>query len=683
MRPEGSCSDVDMLAAFSQGRLDPDMMAQIERHVAACPRCEEVLAGLEEGDPVVGYLHRSLRRPPSPERILARIEARAASITPGRLRVTTGGAVPGIRSDGVPGHLGSYQLLRELGRGGMGTVYEAMHTRLKKRVAVKVLPAEHVHDPALVARFYREMEALGGLEHLNIVGATDAGEADGCHFLVMEFVDGLNLSTLIRLCGRLSVVDAAEVIRQAAIGLQFIHENGRVHRDIKPANMILSVAGEVKILDLGLALLRAHGLPENELTYTGQVMGTADYMAPEQWLNSHHVDIRADIYSLGCSLYKLLTGGAPFSGVAYETSEQKRAAHLGTVPPALDDVRPDVPAPLGEVFQRMLRKAPEARFSTPAEVVKALEPYCPGADLAKLLHAARLQAPDDMGADPPGASTNDGHKKLTVSELPRTQEAAPRTQRRWKLVAALAGALLGVGGLSVLVLSWPKDPQKESPGSVQPKGEAKGPPGALRPREWHNALDRPPIEFWWDPAAQGFHHFKPGSEQLIVLSPEVGLLQLGEATSASYKLDLGIRQNSWTGKVGLFFGGRRIAPDNSRLRYQLIQLTFPSPQDRTPALERSQGDITIQAESPPQFRNFGFASQMLQQPPGNTEQRLEITVRRGKGIAEVRWNGERCSKLLLVPANIKYTDEDYRGAFGVFCKGSDVIVSTAKVMPLE
>ena len=169
-----------------------------------------------------------------------------------------------------------------------------------------------------------------------------------------------------------------------------------------------------------------------------------------------------------------------------------------------------------------------------------------------------------------------------------------------------------------------------------------------------------------------------------MFSPEIGLLQLGEATSASYKLDLGIRQTYWTGKVGLFFGGRSIAgSDHPMLRYQLIQLTFPSPQNRALALERSQGDITIQGEQIPQFRNFAFASQVLQRSPGNTEQRLEITVRRGKGIVEVRWNGEQCSKLIPVPDNIKYTDEDYRGVFGVFCKGSDVIVSTARLMPLE
>ena len=155
-------------------------------------------------------------------------------------------------------------------------------------------------------------------------GAHDAGEADGTHFLVMEYVDGIDLSNLVRQHGPLPVAEACELIRQAALGLQHAHEHGLVHRDIKPANLLLTTGGQVKILDLGLALLAVDTRrPTNELTADRPVMGTADYMSPEQAGDSHAVDIRADIYSLGCTLYKLLTGKAPFSGSKYSSNLKK------------------------------------------------------------------------------------------------------------------------------------------------------------------------------------------------------------------------------------------------------------------------------------------------------------------------------------------------------------------------
>jgi serine/threonine protein kinase len=192
------------------------------------------------------------------------------------------------------GPLGQYQLLEKLGSGGMGTAYKARHSKLKRLVAIKILLPDRVTDRTTVARFHREMEAIARLDHPHIVRAYDAGEDGGTHFLVMEFVDGIDLSKLVRCLGPLPVADACELIRQAAVGLQHAHETGLVHRDIKPSNLILSVAGSrnapgggaqpeqvtVKILDLGLALLHGERPAGDELTASGQVMGTVDYMAP-------------------------------------------------------------------------------------------------------------------------------------------------------------------------------------------------------------------------------------------------------------------------------------------------------------------------------------------------------------------------------------------------------------------
>jgi serine/threonine protein kinase len=243
----------------------------------------------------------------------------------------------------VIGTLGQYQLLEKLGEGGMGAVYKALHTKLEKVVALKVLkvlPANRLQNPNAISRFEREMRAVGKLNHVNIVAAHDAGEIDDKHYLVMELVDGIDLSELMRRVGPLNSADACELIRQAAVGLQHAHGRGMVHRDIKPSNLMLARTedGEplVKVLDMGLALLDdQQTAARRELTTTGQMMGTLDYMAPEQGSDSHVVDIRADIYSLGATLFKLLCGKSPFSGEKSSCSASSRCSSKPRARPSL------------------------------------------------------------------------------------------------------------------------------------------------------------------------------------------------------------------------------------------------------------------------------------------------------------------------------------------------------------
>jgi len=177
-----------------------------------------------------------------------------------------------------------------------------IHTKLKRPVAIKVLPTDRLRDPRAVARFQREVEAVGRLSHPNIVQALDANELDGRHLLVTEFVDGVDLSRLVRSGGPLPIPDACEIVRQAALGLQHAHAHDLVHRDVKPSNLMLNSAGIVKLLDLGLARLRPEMPVEADVTTSGQIMGSADYMSPAQCLDARDVDARADIYSLGCTL---------------------------------------------------------------------------------------------------------------------------------------------------------------------------------------------------------------------------------------------------------------------------------------------------------------------------------------------------------------------------------------------
>lgn len=359
------------------------------------------------------------------------------------------------------GDVGPYKLLMLLGQGGMGAVYKALHPRLDKIVALKVLPPGRLKRNDNLNRFQREMKAVGKLDHPHLVRALDAGDADGSHYLVMEYVAGIDLSDLLKLRGPLPIAEACELVLQAATGLHAAHSRGMVHRDIKPANLMLARQEFgppiVKVLDLGLALL-ADAEAEDAgagLTSDGQIMGTIDYMAPEQANNSHDVDIRADIYSLGTTLYALLTGGSVFQGRPHKTAMQKLVALSTEETPPIRDRRPDVSAGLSDVIHRMLAKHPQDRFATPADVIAALKPFAAGADLSSLLDEPQDAAGGIVVLDPQ-AKVSDVTELLTV-RLPSTSDAhpklveaaesqGPRSGRRGTLIAALLGgvALLGV-----------------------------------------------------------------------------------------------------------------------------------------------------------------------------------------------------------------------------------------------
>lgn len=272
--------------------------------------------------------------------------------------------------------LGQYVILDLLGVGGMGQVFRARHRRLDRVDALKVIRPEHVASPNALRRFLREARAAARLSHPNIVRVHDADEANGTHFLAMEYVPGIDLAALVKEVGPLPAGFACWLTSQAAVGLQHAHERGLVHRDIKPANLLLPQDLDgIKILDMGLA--RLHPLEEGselsgELTHDGVVMGTPDYIAPEQAADSHTVDIRADIYSLGCTFYFLLTGASPCPP---GTPMKKLLWHQQQMPAPIESRRPDLPAGLPEICHRALAKKPEERFQTPADLAAALEPY--------------------------------------------------------------------------------------------------------------------------------------------------------------------------------------------------------------------------------------------------------------------------------------------------------------------
>jgi serine/threonine protein kinase/WD40 repeat protein len=286
--------------------------------------------------------------------------------------------------------IGPYILQDKLGEGGMGQVFKAKHEHMGRVVALKVIRKDRLSHPKAVSRFYQEVRAAGQLHHPHIVLAFDAGEANGTHFLSMEYVDGQDLQRLVSKVGPLPPSQACDYIRQAALGLQHAHERGLVHRDIKPQNLLVTTApeeqtadsmekgwGTVKVLDMGLCRWR-QGLVEEDrgLTKEGSFLGTADFTAPEQARDPRTADSRADLYSLGCTLFFLLTGRPLFRA---ETLMELLLKHQTEEVTPVDSLRSDVPEGVRDILQKLLSKRPEDRFQTAAELAAALEPFC-GAD---------------------------------------------------------------------------------------------------------------------------------------------------------------------------------------------------------------------------------------------------------------------------------------------------------------
>jgi serine/threonine protein kinase len=344
----------------------------------------------------------------------------------------------------APERLGRYELLRKLGQGGMGEVFLAHDTKLDRRVAVKVLPPHAVHDPDAVARFQREAKALAQLGHPGIVQAFDsdsAGDSAGeRHFLVMEYVDGVSLSELLKRQGKLTPGQAADYVHQAALALQHAHDKGLVHRDLKPSNLLLTSDGRVKLLDLGLARFLQDQIADPGLTRENSGMGTPDYAAPEQFRDAHHADERSDIYSLGCTLYHLLTGQVPFPGTSMQ---EKCNAHEHKAPAAIQALSPEAPVGLIAAVEKMMAKKPADRYQSAGDVAGALAPNVRGSSVC-----------------------------FDALMSTRTWQAAPATlpmySRRRSLLPWVGGAVAGITvALAALFLFWPPPPDGErGPGQV-------------------------------------------------------------------------------------------------------------------------------------------------------------------------------------------------------------------------
>ncbi len=342
-----------------------------------------------------------------------------------------------VPDDRPPETIGTYQVTGVLGKGGMGTVYKAVHPQLEKTVAIKLIGADCITNTNAVARFQREIKVVGRLDHPNIIRATDAGTAEGRQYLVMEFVDGSDLKEIVDRHGPLPINDACDIVYQTAIGLHHAHEHALVHRDIKPSNIMLTRSGVAKLLDMGLARATWDEDPASEqLTGAGQICGTIDFMPPEQWESTHEVDARGDLYSLGCTLFFILTGRVPFAGPSYGSVAKKMKAHLLEDAPSVVGLRGEVPAELGQVIAKTLLKQPSERFATALEFAEALQQFRTDCNPAALVDGkatpGTLPTPAPSSSNLPQPLSNSSSQTLEA-EVPKSK-------------AALAGWVVGAAG---------------------------------------------------------------------------------------------------------------------------------------------------------------------------------------------------------------------------------------------
>jgi WD40 repeat protein len=397
--------NVEELTAFALGTLGEEAQTSVEAHVAACTPCQE-RAAVAPGDALLELLRRVVARAglgadtfaeaaarvptPGPVEAVAVTDALAPAVAPSAPAALHRPEVPAALPPDLARHE-RYRVLRLLGAGGMGAVYLAEHRVMRRLVALKVINCAYMTSAPARERFRREVRAAARLSHPNVVTTHDAEDAGETHFLVMEYVEGTDLGRLVQERGPLPVDRACEYVRQAALGLQHAFEQGMVHRDLKPHNLMLTPDGRVKILDFGLAYFASEAAAG--VTGTGLVLGTADYIAPEQADNPHKADIRSDIYSLGCTLYQLLAGRPPFPT---GTPLQKLMAHVNKNAQPLTQLRDDLPEGLMLVLERMMAKHPKQRYQTPAEVALALEPFSVATALAPVPRPRpRARATDD------------------------------------------------------------------------------------------------------------------------------------------------------------------------------------------------------------------------------------------------------------------------------------------------
>ena len=439
-----TCYSREQLEGYLSGELADPLSDQIEVHVADCPTCEDTLSELDASD---NTLVRTLRLNPGAQPSDEPAWVERVAVSPFESPADDQSA---NEKEDSSSRLGDYELHNVIGRGEMSVVFSARHTHLGRDVALKVLLPTHQQHGISRERFAREMRAVGALDHPAIVRATDAGQYRHTYYLVMEKIDGVDLTRVFRKLGPLSVPGACQIVAEAARRLAYAHEKGVVHRDVNPSNLIINDQGAVKILDFGLARVQSVVGEVSMQTTVGQLLGTLDYMAPEQ-ADGSDVDARADIYALGATLFKLL-GGSPPHGRSVDVPILEHLNRLaGNEAPRLTEFRDDIPAELVELIAEILRKDPGERLASATEVADRLATFTDGADLQALRDQA--YSPDDGDSGEESAENMRADMEqiwpLIRSEGNEVPDAAPvadsgRSETPSSIGSRIAAAMVGV-----------------------------------------------------------------------------------------------------------------------------------------------------------------------------------------------------------------------------------------------
>ncbi len=433
----------------------------------------------------------------------------------------------------------------------MGTVYQAEHKLMERAVALKVISSRLMKNELAVERFHQEVKAAAKLSHRNIVAAYDAEQAGEMHFLVMEYIDGISLDQLVARRKPLPVLHACNYVLQAAQGLQHAFVRGTVHRDIKPQNLMRTTRGTIKILDFGLARFatQSEQSPDDPgLTADFTALGTPDYMAPEQARDSKRADIRADLYSLGCTLYFLLAGQPPFpEGTAFE----KVLGHCERQPRPLSELRDDVPPEVTAIVEKLMAKSPDDRYQTPAEVVEQLRPFGhPDSPYANDSTATRPSIPNPLLSAPKAENRDEFPERRPSRKARREGGRASSWVQKNRLWIGIGGAMVGaLVGLSVLGDFGPESTSTSNSSDIAGSAQQDPASADTTSKDWINLISSvdPPantVAGNWEVTSEGELHVDAGPGARIML-PFV--------PPREYDLEVEFTRNSGSQSIALHF----------------------------------------------------------------------------------------------------------------------------------
>lgn len=498
---------------------------------------------------------------------------------------------------------GDYEVYEQIGRGGMGVIYRAKQIHMGKFVALKALSQSMAINQESLKRFEQEIMVLSDLDHPNIVKATNAFRTnDGSMFLVMEYINGVDLHNLVKNVGRLPVGTACEIIRQSALGLHHVHEKDVVHRDIKPSNLMLNTTGVVKVLDLGVAAVLDSSYRRRVITAENTALGTLDYMAPESgYASKHLIGSRSDIYSLGCTLYYLLTGKPPYDthGGLYLRKEFLNEHRYAKIPD-IRQIRKDIPVGLAKLITKMLAKLPQDRPKSADEIATELEKYADNRSLSELCEECLEKIASK------NISESDIWPMDSISQHPTMslRSSRKRKQRAFGIVSCFVASLLFVAAIARpdAIYSVQKPPVDSADTQHHATSGIRLPDtiDKLVKPGWHDLLAKEPTPIVWD--RDDIHNtYTLKDRQLVLDTVKGGKLKLGEIHDSKYEIHMKFRQPAWTGRFGMYIGGSNVEMMYHYHKFSFANINFFNPRNAEHAV------YTYQQQTPLDF-NVGIDS---------------------------------------------------------------------------